>query len=240
MRRARTRSVRAVWLCSALALCLAFLAGAAAAEAQTVARTPVTGRLEVGIGAGILGSATLGERDANLRANSTTRSAFQLFSTETGFPWAPVLDARARLALTNRYGIEGGLSFARPELQTSVSSDAEDAGALVVSERIDQYLLDAGLFVTLDELRLGPLQPVVSGGAGYLRQLHEGRTLVEQGRFLYAGFGVRHRFTTGARGLLKGTGLRADARLYIVDGGIRVDEAARAQGAVSGSFFVLF
>jgi hypothetical protein len=51
---------------------------------------------------------------------------------------------------------------------------------------------------------------------------------------------VRHRFATGARGLLKGTGLRADARLYIVDGGIRVDEAARAQGAVSGSFFVLF
>ena len=197
-------------------------------------------RLEVTAGAGITGGGSLGSRDAALRENSLAPEPFRLFATDSRFARAAVLEARAGLALTRRYGVEGGVSFGRPELRTSVSEDVEGAPPLTVTESIAQYLVDAAAFVTLDEVRLGPVLPVVSGGIGYLRQLHEGRTVVEEGHFFHLGIGVRHWLTSQGPGLLQGSGVRADARLYLFDGGVSVDGGTRTQAAVSVGFFVVF
>lgn len=216
------------------------LAAPALAEAQGPPVNRPVRRLEVSFGGGLLGGSQLGEQAAELRANSTRPEPFRLFGTESRFESAPALEARAAFALTRRYGVEGGISFTRPELQSSISDDAEQAPDLVIIERIDQYLFDGGVFFALDELPLGPLLPVVSGGFGYLRQLHEGRMVVEEGLFAYGGFGVRHWLTTAGRGMVRATGIRADAKLYVVDGGIGVDDSLRPQGGVSASFFVVF
>ena len=60
--------------------------------------------------------------------------------------------------------------------------------------------------------RLGRrLRPFASGGAGYLRQLHEDRTLVETGQVYYAGGGARYWLRGGAR-VAALVGLRGDVR----------------------------
>ena len=225
---------RSAWL-----LLLVMAAASPASPQSPVDSRPIR-RLEVTAGAGMIGGGALGARDAALRENSLAPEPFRLFATQSRLARAPVLEARAGLALTRRYGVEGGVSFGRPELRTSLSEDVEGAPPLTVTGSIAQYLVDAGGFVTLDEVRLGPVLPVVSGGVGYMRQLHEGRTVVEEGHFFHAGIGVRHWLTSQGPGLVKGSGVRADARLYLFDGGVSVDGGTRTQAGVSGGFFVVF
>jgi hypothetical protein len=86
----------------------------------------------------------------------------------------------------------------------------------------------------------GRTLPYVSGGAGYLRQLHEGRTVVEEGHVVHAGGGVKHWLVARDRGFVNGAGLRVDARLYLMSGGIAFEDRPRPHGAISGSVFVAF
>ncbi len=227
------------WRPYRLAAALLLLAVPSIAAAQAAADSRPVRRLEIAAGIGILGGGALGGRDAELRANSQ-EAPYRLFTTDTRLARARTIEVRAGFGLTRRYGLEGGFAFGRPELQSSVRDDVEGSPSLVITDPVDQYLADAGVTVTLEELRVGPLLPVVSGGAGYLRQLQGGRTVVEQGHFFHAGFGVRHWLSSADRGLLKGSGVRADARLYVFDGGITVEDRPRPHGAISGSFFVVF
>ena len=66
----------------------------------------------------------------------------------------------------------------------------------------------------LDELRMGPrLVPFAAAGGGYLRQLHEGQTLVEQGQVYHAGGGLKYWLLTRKVGAVRSAGLRTDARI---------------------------
>jgi hypothetical protein len=106
-------------------------------------------------------------------------------------------------------------------------------------ERLDQYLVEAGILFMLDELRFGSTVPFVTGGAGYVRQLHEGLTLIDQGRDYYVGGGVKHRFLTRTRARLKSAGLKAEARLRLLAGDLVFDAVVPRLG-ISGSVFVAF
>jgi hypothetical protein len=227
------------WRASGLAV-LVLACTASTAAAQPPRAAPPLRRIELSVGGGLFGGADLGSADANLRGNSLARDPFRLFGTESTVTRAAAIEARLGMALTRRYSVEGTFSFARPELRTSISADAEGAPALVVGERIDQYLVDAAVVVLLDELRIGSVVPVLAGGAGYVRQLHEGLTLIEEGYSVHVGGGLRQWFLTGGRGLLKAAGLRADARVVIVNGAIAADDRPRSHGAISGGLFVVF
>jgi hypothetical protein len=214
------------------------------AAAPAVAQTPGAariGRVEVDAGGGWLGGAHLGAVDANLRAATATPTSFRLFSVDSRFAAAPTIHVKAGYSLSRRFGVEGGLTFSHPELRASISNDAEAAPPIAVAERIDQYGIDAGLVVMIRELAIGGRTlPFASGGAGYLRQLHEGQTVVEQGHFLYAGGGVKHWLLARERRFLNGAGLRLDARLYLMSGGIELEDRPRPHGAISGSIFLAF
>ena len=197
-------------------------------------------RIEAGIGGGWMGGAAMGTQDAELRPNTEGRDPFRLFSTDTRFGSASLLEARAAWWVTRRYAVEARVGVSRPELQTSVTADVEDAAPLTIVERVDQYVVDAGIVIALDEIRLGALVPFAAAGAGYLRQLHEGGTLVEQGHLYHVGGGVRYALFRRLTGALKAAGLRADARLYLLEGGIALEGGPRPHTAVSGSFFVAF
>jgi len=214
------------------------------AAAPALAQTPNAariGRVEVDAGGGWLGGTQLGSIDANLRAATATPTPFRLFSVDSRFAAAPTVHLKAGYALSRRFVVEGGLTLSHPELRASVSSDAEAAPPITVAERIDQYGIDAGLVVMIRELAIGGRTlPFVMGGAGYLRQLHEGQTVVEQGHFFHAGGGVKHWLLAREQGLLNGAGLRLDARLYLMSGGIAFEDRPRPHGAISGSVFLAF
>ena len=156
-------------------------------------------------------------------------------------PRAPTFHVRAGYAFTPRFGVEGGLTVGRPELRASITNDAEAAPPITIAERVDQYGIDASLVVMIRELAIGGRTiPFASGGAGYLRQLHEGQTVVEQGHVFHAGGGVKHWLLARDRGFINGAGLRVDARLYLMSGGITFDDRPRPHGAISGSVFLAF
>jgi hypothetical protein len=209
-------------------------------SAQTTAQQTVA-HVELEVGGGLIGGAALGASDADLRANAQARQPFRLFTAESRFVRAPALLVRAAVPLGGRFGLEGGMTWGRPEIRTSLTADAEGAPPLASVERINQFVFDASLVWMLGTVRPGQrLIPFVSGGAGYLRQLHEGRTLIEHGQTYHAGGGIKYWLFTRTGGLLRSAGLKGDARLQLLSGGITFEEGPRSHVAISGSLFVGF
>ena len=219
-----------VSLIAALVLLIASTAGA-----QT---DPPLHRLQLGAGVGFFGGAALGDADANLR--TATADPFRLFATSTEQAGTIGLDLRAAVDLTRRFGVEAHTLFARPDVRTSVTNDAENAPAVDAVEQLDQYLIDGGVVIRLHELRMGEWVPFATAGAGYLRQLHEGLTLSEHGHLFYVGGGVRRALLVRPKGFLRGLGVRGDVRLDILSDGITIEDKSRKHLSASGSLFVVF
>ena len=204
-------------------------------------RDPSTRRLELEVGGGLVGGTSLGAADANLRANATTRQASTLFATTSRMAATPSAHARVGFALSRRLSVEGGAVVGHPRIHTSVSGDVEGAPALTVEERIDQYFVEGSVLVHFDEIRFGGRTvPFLAAGAGYLRQLHEGLTVIEQGHLYHLGGGVKHWLLARDRGLIKAAGLRAEGRLYLLKSGISFNGNPRPHLAASGGVFVAF
>ena len=216
----------------ALAVCCAVLPAAASAQGPVL-----VGHIEVSGGAGVIGSAALGSRDANERT-PTAGTPFRLFTTTSRMAQAPVFDARVGVALSQRYAIEGHLGYGRPELRTELSSDAEGAASITAVESVDTYVIDAGVVVHFDGW--ASARPFVTAGGGYLRQLHEDRVVVETGQVFYAGGGLKYGLMSRNAGFIKALGLRGDARLNVLSGGIQVEDNVRRHVAVSGGVFLVF
>ena len=208
---------------------------ASTARAQT---DPPLHHLQLGAGVGFFGGATLGDADANLRTSAS--DPFRLFATSSRQAGTIGLDLHAAIDLTRRFGLEGHTLFARPDVHTSVTEDAESAPSVDAVERLDQYLIDGGIVIRLSELRMKSWEPFASAGAGYLRQLHEGLTLIEDGNVFYFGGGVRRGLLLRPKGLLRGLGARGDVRLTILSGGITVEDKRRNHLSASASVFVVF
>jgi hypothetical protein len=213
---------------------------AASASAQDADQRPVR-RPEVSIGGGWIGGAVLDAADANLRANASPPQPLRLFSADTRISGAPALAVDVAFAFNRRWAIEGSVTKSGPELRSSISADSEGAPAITAVERVDQYLFEGRVVIMLDELRLGRRTvPFATAGAGYLRQLHEGHTVIEEGTAYHVGGGLKHWLLARESGLLKAIGVRLDARLYVLTSGIAFEDDPRPQGAISGSAFVVF
>jgi hypothetical protein len=198
-------------------------------------------RFEASVGGLWLGGAELGAGDAELRRNNIPTSEFPLFSAGTRMDAAPGFDGRVAFWLTRALAVEAGFVMTRPVVRTRISDDAEDAEALTVEEDLDQYFVEAAGVLLLDRFRIGDRTiPFVSGGAGYLRQLHEGRVLVETGQVYHLGGGLRHWLRVRDRGFLRAAGLRLDARAYFLANGFVLEEGARPHGSISGALFLTF
>jgi hypothetical protein len=210
------------------------------AASPVVAQTdPPRYRLQLGGGIGFLSGAALGDADASLRS-ATSNDPYRLFATTNRLASTTVLDLRAAVDLSPRFGLEAHALYGHPELRTSVSGDVENAPSLVAVERLDHYLIDGGVVIKLHEFRVKGWQPFAAAGAGYLRQLHEDLTVIEDGRVFYFGGGARRMFMSRPRGFLRGLGARGDVRFNILSDGITVEDEARSQVSVSGSLFVVF
>ena len=196
-----------------------------------------------------LGSSNLGSRSATLTPNqSGSTTPYTLFTSSARLQTAPGLDLRVGYAITRAIVIEGGATYSRPGVSLTVGQDAENAaGFTSTAEHLSQYSFDAAVRIYLKPLsfRRNRGRTFVSAGAGYLRQLHEGRTVVETGAVFGVGGGVTYVLRARRVGLLPGLaspgiGIRADARINIATGGYGLDVGRRAYAGVGGGLFIGF
>ena len=194
--------------------------------------------MELSVGAGFLGASSLGTADADLRGRSS--QSFQLFDTSSRIGVSVPLEVRLDFLLGPRYVFEIRGAWSRPELETSVSGDVEGAPGLTLVERVDQYSLDLGLLVNLRQTRSRTLVPFVSGGAGYAGAVHEGLTLLENGISFRGGGGFKYPLVMQRRGRIKGMGIRADAAVIVMTGGLAGENHTARQVTTSGSLYLTF
>jgi len=165
-------------------------------------------RIELGGSFVATGGYDAGERSAFESSNSTNTSAppLTLFATSSTVTSAVGAEGRLGFALSRRMSVEGTFQFTRPLLQTRVTDDFENATPVTAEERVASYLGGGSI---LYHFGSGRVHPFVSGGAAYLRQLHEDNAGVVTGMELHGGGGLMYWFGPHRRGV----GLRADAQL---------------------------
>jgi len=230
--RMNRRRLHAGAVASLVAVCSTVAARDAAAQPAAAD----LGRIELSVGASWLGAQKYGSADATetTAAGGTTT----LFKTSTELGSSPAFDARVGVRVAHTLVVEADTSYTRPQLRVTTAADVEGAAGVTAVEQIQQFSVGGG--ATWYVPTASRLVPFVTGGGGYLRQLHAGALLVDTGSYYEAGGGVVYVLAAHARGWLKITGLRFDARAMIFSGGVAIDGGRHAAPAVAGSFFVRF
>jgi hypothetical protein len=210
------------------ALLLAF---AATAEAQS----PAPGSWEIGGGGAIVGGFDLGERTAELTSNTgTTGGRFDQFSVDGTIKMSYGVLARIGFYASRRLSLEGGVRFTRPVNAERITGDTEGAPDTTAEQTLNQYLFEGSALWHFNADGASAM-PFVYGGAGYLRELHEGDSLVEEGLEIHAGGGIK--WWMGAR---KRVGVRAEAGVSIRDGGFGAEDKRRTVPVAAGSIIWVF
>ena len=189
--------------------------------AQARPRPPFRpGSIEVDVGALWLGAIDFGSATASITPNQTAGTEYPLFNTTSQLKSAPGYEARVGVRLTRPIGVEGAFQYSRPTLETRVTGDVENAPSITAANDLSRYVVEVSGVLHLTRFRFGKGgSPFLLGGVGYLRELDEAQALVETGTTYHGGGGIKYLFSDRPRGLVKGLGLRADARLYFRDGG---------------------
>ena len=180
----------------------------------------------------------LGERRAVLTGpQAPTGADVTLFDTDVAILPGPGAEVRLGWRLFRGVYAEATGGLAVNSVEARVSGDVEQAPAITLTSTLTQITVEGGALVELPPLRTsaGNLVPFVTGGAGYLRQVHEDRVLIETGRTVYAGAGLKWRSSaTQPRGLVQRLVVRADARLVSRSDGVDVEDTRRNYITVSG------
>ena len=168
---------------------------------------------------------------------SATATPFTLLTADSRVSSATGPEIKAGFAFTRSLLFEAGGSVSRPRIGVSITADAEAPAHQLVGEELRQFVIDGSLSWQLPIRLGGRLAPFVIGGGGYLRQLHEDRTLGETGQIYYAGGGARY-FLRGGYGSSRPVGLRGDVRVNVRRRGIDFDNTMRAYPTLSLQLFV--
>ena len=221
-----------------VAICAALAAFPGVAWSQS---SPELRAHHVTISGGLVwsGGYDVGIETAVLRGNGPGPSAppFTLFTSDSHLTKSIAPEIRVGVALTPRLLLEGGASFASPRIGVDITADAEAPSQVLLGEKLQQYLIDGGVAWQLPVSTGRNLALFVSGGAGYLRQLHEDRTLGETGQVYYTGGGARY-WLRGGHGPSKALGVRGDVRLNMRRKGIDFEDKMRAYPTFSLLLFV--
>lgn len=186
----------------------------------------------------VSGSYDVGRATAQLRGNTpgSAPASVPLFRADSRLNASAAPQIRVGFALTRRVAVEATAALARPRIGVSISGDPEASSVELPGERLEQYQLEGGLSWQLPRA-FGRLAPFVSAGGGYLRQLHEDRTLAETGQVYYAGGGARF-WLRGGSARSKAIGVRGDVRVQLRRHGIDFENKARVWPAASVVLFV--
>ena len=221
---------------SAVVLCAASVANAQPVRSPDV-RLP--GRFEVSAGALWVGQASFGTRDAI--ETSLRGSSFRLFSTASRLGAATAAEMRIGIRLTRLLQGEATGSFAAPVLTTTVSADAENSNGATATDRVEQFTIGGALIVHVTRWHAGARGvPFLMAGAAYLREIHEGHTLIVGGRSYEAGGGVKFALVAAPHGVVKWVGARAEVRARARTKGVALDRRTHVAPVAAASLFVRF
>lgn len=206
---------------------------------------PNYGRFEISGGVGWMGATDLGSVTAQLAGNGVpSGTPVTLFETDSQIESGPRLDGRLAWRWTRTLLLEGGVSVTRTHVRTDVRNDFEQAGAASLTESFTEYAFEGGLVVQLAKLRFAGArgQTFITGGFGYLRQVHQDATVIETGTVGFAGGGVTYALRQRSRGFLRGIGLRGDVRLNVRSGGLEIDadHGTHVSPSTSAGMFIRF
>jgi hypothetical protein len=215
-----------------LALALAISASKTAA-AQT---TPLR-RVDVVVGVRLAG--TLSFPAVPVVEGTPGGGERTVFVTRSRIEPSAAAELRISVALSQMIAVEGGLAVGNATLATTIDDDLEAGDSATARESLHQYLVEGGLTFNPPGWQRARWAPFAAVGAGYLRQLHEGRTLLETGRTLYAGAGLRL-LLTSPRSSGAASGLRFDLRGALVTGGVLVDDSSRGLPVAHVAYYLRF
>jgi hypothetical protein len=175
-------------------------------------------------------------KDVNANETAFGGATRVVFRTSTRLDQAVCPEAKVVVGLASTIDAEGAVAFGRTHLSTSITSDPEAASA-TVSTPLTLYLLQGGVAAHLARWQRGRAAPFASGGIGYLRQLHDGHALVQNGKSWYVGGGVRYPVKDGPARGLSSAALRLELRATILPGGSTVDGATHVLPTVTAGVF---
>jgi hypothetical protein len=211
----------------------------AGSQSAVLAQSP--GRLELGATVEWFGPSDLGDRTPTLVGNPAERSTpLPLFTTNGQQNPAVGLGAILGWRLARRVTIQGGFTVGWPGIELTTTDDVEREGETTSEGRLTEYLFDGGIVFDLGTGNTGKWRPFVSGGGGYLRQVHDGGTVIESGSVFYGGGGVKYRLRATPARRLKSVELRLQGRLLMRDGGFSLDDGRRASLNVGAGLVAAF
>jgi hypothetical protein len=209
-----------------LASCV--LAGVGQAEAQVYIRggnAPAKGSVEVGGGIMWSPGFETGSMTAELTRSGQQAEPFVLFTSDGEVNGFPGVHARIGFFVSHAVSVEGGFRLAKPELSYLLTADAESAPDETATETLSHYVFDGSVLFHFTQATFGGGRgvPFVSGGAGYVRELHEENELVETGNEIHVTGGIKYWFGAGKSRL----GLRVEAGISSREKGFDKTEGRR-------------
>jgi hypothetical protein len=180
---------------------------AASAQPYVGNAGPHAGSLEISGGATWTRGYDAGRADALLtRPGPAGTPPLTLFTVSGTVASGSGAVARLGVYLARRVSVEGTIEYTRPTLRAHLSDDFELAPDTDAEETTTSYLAGGSV---LYHFGTGRFVPFVSGGGGYLRQLHEENSELLSGTEFHAGGGIKYWFGTGRHRF----GVRADAQV---------------------------
>ena len=220
----------------AVLLAAVLCASSVPAAAQTARRAVRLPSFELGGGVTWAGSFTGPSRAAELTRNEQASGGFDLFRFSSEVTNGPGAGAWIGYHVTRMIALEGAFRYSKPELAYRLTGDLENAPDATATETLERYAFTGSLVLHLRRVDGRRFVPFVAAGAGYIRDLHELRELVETGREYHAVGGVKYWFGAGHRRL----GLRAQAGVTMSDGGFDFREDPRTVPTAAVGLLYLF
>ena len=198
------------------------------------------GRIELGVGWMRIGRIAVGSGDAT--ETTSAGGSLSLFSTSTELGAGNGVEGRVGVALTRAFACEASGSYAAPRLRTQISGDYESDAAFTATETVHQLTAGGALlwYVRPPQVRARTIAAFLAAGGGYRREVHQGAALADTGHFLDVGGGLKVLLRLREQALVKGVGLRIDARVQARTGGIVFDGASRLSPTLGVSLFGRF
>lgn len=183
------------------------------------------------------GGFDLGTVNAELQRNPTTGTGpLDLFTAGSKLGSGIGFQGRVAAYLSTHLAIEGGVRVARPKLDIKLSGDFESAPDQTATETLTQYVIDGSAVLNLAPFNSGRVVPFIAGGAGYIRDLHEGSELIETGIEYHGLVGIKWWFSDRPHRL----GIRGEGGFSIRDGGFDFRDERRTVPIATAGFVYIF
>jgi hypothetical protein len=188
------------------------------------AQTP---KVEVTFGGVASGAGSAG--DVNAILIDSSGNAMSLFRTANRV--APGVGAELHVAVRVRpqWQLELSGSWLKADLESTITSDFEDADTLTASQGLNQFTVEGSAMYRFS--RRGKVDPFLRIGGGWLREITSDRALVANGLSANLGGGIKYRLGRVA--------LRVEARLAVRHGGIAFGDAGTRLAPVVAAGLVI-